>query len=122
MKTIILLSVIILLPGFLIAQDIPSDSLFIVTCTTGSLWDKSKEPAEQAYFKDHSSRLGKWRQDRVIKLGARYADKGIIIISAATMTAAKDIILSDPAVINKLFEADLQKLNVFYDGCVTRKK
>lgn len=96
------------------------DSLYIVTYTTGVAWDQTKSPAEQPYFKDHSGHLNKLRKEGVIKFGARYADKGIIVIAVANTAVAKDIIFKDQAVINKLFHADLQKLNVFYDGCVAR--
>jgi hypothetical protein len=100
--------------------EIAKDSLYIVTYTTGDAWDKSKGPGEQPYFKEHSGHLSKLRKEGVIKFGARYADKGIIVITAAGMNAAKDIIFSDHAIANKLFQADIQKLSVFYDGCVTK--
>jgi len=106
------------------AQTVPSvaDSLFMVTYSLGETWDKSKGPGEQPYFKEHGARLGQLRKDGVIKLGARYADKGMIVIAAADITKAKEIINADVAVQNKLFVADVQKLNLFYDGCLERKK
>jgi hypothetical protein len=100
----------------------PSDSLYIVTYTTGPAWDSDKEPNEQIFFKEHSANLSKLRKDGVIKAGARYAEKGIIIITAKSSLIAKEIIFNDPAVVNKLFVADVQKLNVFYDGCIERPK
>lgn len=99
-----------------------SDSLFVVTYTTGVAWDHTKAPGEQPYFKEHSANLSKLRKEGVIKAGARYGEKGMIFISAKSLSLAKDIILSDPAVIHKLFEADVQKLLVFYDGCIERPK
>ena len=99
-----------------------SDSLFVVTYTTGTAWDHTKAPGEQPYFKEHSANLSKLRKEGVIKAGARYGEKGMIFISAKSLSLAKDIILSDPAVIHKLFEADIQKLMVFYDGCIERPK
>jgi hypothetical protein len=98
------------------------DSLFIVTYTVGSSWDVTKQPNEQTYFKEHSENLSKLRKQGIIKTGARYGDKGIIVIASKSMTMAKEIILTDVAVINKLFMADIQKLNVFYDGCLERPK
>jgi hypothetical protein len=71
---------------------------------------------------DHSANLGKLRKGGVIKAGARYADKGIIFLSAPSLSAAKEIVFSDQAVANKLFNADVQKVNVFYDGCIERPK
>lgn len=101
------------------AQSQPAqDSLYIVTYTTGSAWDFEKKPNEQNYFKEHSSNLSAWRKNGIIKLGARYAEKGMIIIATASMQAAKELVLTDPAVVNKLFNADVQRLSLFYEGCL----
>lgn len=100
----------------------PADSLFIVTYTVGSSWDASKQPNEQMYFKEHSATLSNLRKEGVIKAGARFADKGMIVITANSLTTAKEFILSDVAVVNKVFDADIQKLNVFYEGCLERPK
>lgn len=99
-----------------------ADSLYIVTYTTGPSWDANKPPHEQLHFKDHSARLGQLRKEGIIRFGARYAEKGMIIISASTREAASEIIHNDQAVVNRLFEVDVQKLNIFYDGCLERKK
>ena len=100
------------------SQTQKADSLYIVTYTTGSAWDVSKNPGEQIHFKEHSMNLSSWRKSGMIKFGARYSDKGIIVITAATMKEVTTLITSDPAVSNKLFNVDIQKLNVFYDGCI----
>jgi hypothetical protein len=94
-----------------------SDSLYIVTYTTGPSWDANKKPSEQAYFKEHSANLSKWRKEGIIQLGARYSDKGIIILKAPSLLVAKELVLRDEGVLYKLFEADIQKFNVFYPGC-----
>jgi hypothetical protein len=98
------------------------DSLYIVTYTTGSAWDNSKGPNDQPHFKEHSLRLGQLRKDGVIKFGARYGEKGSIVIAAKNFQAANEIINVDAAVVNKLFNADIQKLNIFYEGCLERPK
>ena len=100
----------------------PADSLYIVTYTTGSLWDHSKSPGEQSYFKEHSANLNKLRKDGIIKAGARYGEKGIIFIVAASMQAASEIVFSDPSVANKLFNAEVPKMSVFYEGCLEKPK
>jgi uncharacterized protein YciI len=105
-----------------LAQDVKPDSLYIVTYTTGPSWDVAKLPGEQPYFKEHSANLGKLRKDGVITAGARYGDKGIIFIKASSLQAAKEIVFADQAVASKLFNADVQKLNVFYDGCIEKPK
>jgi hypothetical protein len=100
----------------------PTDSLYIVTYTTGSLWDVNKKTNEQPYFKEHSANLSALRKAGTIRTGARYGEKGFIIIAAQSMKAAQELILTDVAIVNKLFIADIKKLNVFYDGCIERPK
>lgn len=99
-----------------------TDSLYIVTYTTGPTRDTAKAPNEQSYFMDHSANLGKLRKEGVITAGARYGEKGIIFLLAPSLQAAKEIVFADQAVANKLFNADVQRLNVFYDGCIERLK
>jgi hypothetical protein len=122
MKSIISLLFLLASLGVHAQTESALDSLFIVTYTVGSSWDVTKQPNEQTYFKEHSENLSKLRKQGIIKTGARYGDKGIIVIASKSMTMAKEIILTDVAVINKLFMADIQKLNVFYDGCLERPK
>lgn len=120
-KVIIPLSLLVLFGISAVAQTAP-DSLYIVTYTTGSTWDNTKPPNEQPYFMDHSANLAKLRKEGVITAGARYGEKGILFITASSLQAAREIIFADQAVIHKLFNAEVQKLNVFYDGCIERIK
>jgi hypothetical protein len=115
MKSEYLLVFFVLCVSHIKAQDVKTDSLYIVTYTTGSAWNTSLRPDQQPHFKEHGARLGELRKSGVIKFGARYAEKGIIVISSATLQSAKALISEDPAVSNKLFNADVQKLRVFYD-------
>lgn len=121
MKATCLTLILFLIASGVKAQSMEkSDSLYIVTYTTGPSWDVSKKPNEQAYFKEHSANLSKWRKEGIIQLGARYADKGMIILKAPSLVAAKELVLKDEGVYYKLFEADVQKLNVFYPGCTNK--
>jgi uncharacterized protein YciI len=114
------LIVIVASAGSLSAQSV--DSLYIVTYTVGSLWDQNKNPQDQPYFADHSAHLSKLRKDGVIKMGGRYSDKGIIVIQVASMKVAEEAIKSDHAIENHLFDVNIDKLNVFYEGLVERPK
>jgi hypothetical protein len=96
------------------AQTQPPDSLYIITYTTGPSWDASKKFSEQVYSKEHSANLSSLRKAGTIKFGARYSEKGIIVIAAKSLKDAKDLVSADLAVANKLFNADVQKLSVFY--------
>lgn len=124
MKRITVLSIPLMFScTFLFAQEPnSSDSLFIVTYTTGPAWVSDKSPGDQAYFKEHSGNLSAWRKEGIIKFGARYADKGIIFITAKSMQAARERIDGDPGVANGLFRADIQKLQPFYYGCVEKTR
>lgn len=115
-------TILFLCVGFGINAQTTSDSLYIVTYTTGTLWDANKAPNEQPYFKEHSANLSKLRKEGIIKLGARYADKGMIVIAANSFIVAKELILKDEAVSKGLFNADIQRFSVFYDGCVESAK
>ncbi len=120
-KVVILLGLIGLFGISAVAQS-SADSLYIVTYTTGTSWDNTKPPNEQSYFKEHSANLSKLRKEGVIKAGARYGEKGMIFIAASSLQAAREIIFADQAVATKLFNADVQKLSVFYDGCIERPR
>ncbi|HYG20128.1 MAG TPA: hypothetical protein VD816_14420 [Ohtaekwangia sp.] len=98
-----------------------TDSLYIVTYTTGGNWDASKAPHEQRYFAEHSANLAALRKTGIIKMGARYGDKGIIVIAAPSRKVAHELVHADQAVANNLFDADIQRFNVFYDGCLARQ-
>ncbi len=120
MKTILFM-LAIMINTIATAQDNQlKDSLYVVSYTTGPGWDQTKSPAEQTHFAAHSKHLSTLRKDGVIKLGARAGEKGIIVFSAKTYEAAKEIINNDIAVKEGLFDTDIQKFNVFYSGCVER--
>lgn len=114
---------IVLCHGLVYAQSQAStDSLFIVTYVTGPAWDASKAPNEQANFKEHSANLSAWRKEGAIRFGARYADKGIIFLAAASLKAARERIASDQGVSGGLFVAEVQPLMPFYYGCIEKAK
>jgi hypothetical protein len=98
------------------------DSLFIVTYTLGPSWDAAIPPGSQRHFKEHSANLGAWRKEGLIRFGARYADKGIIVITAPNTKALRMRIEGDPAVANGVFHADIQPLQPFFEGCVEKPK
>jgi hypothetical protein len=123
MKYVAIVFLISVIPCALRAQSpTPSDSLFIVTYVTGPAWDAKKPPNEQPHFKEHSANLSAWRKDGIIRFGARYADKGIIFLTASSLKAARERIMSDQGVSGGLFVADVQPLMPFYYGCIEKLK
>lgn len=95
-----------------------ADSLFVVIYTTGSEWNTSKTPDEQPYFADHSAFMMKLRKETTTLLGARYSDKGMLVIKSASLQQAQQLISSDKAVIHKTFNAEVHPANFFFTGCV----
>jgi uncharacterized protein YciI len=92
--------------------------LFIAIFSLGPNWQIDKPAHEQAYFKEHSANLKKWRAEKKIVLGARYSDKGMIIISAADEKEARSRLEHDPMVMNKIFNLELYPFSPFYKGCI----
>lgn len=106
-------------PGQAAAQAIaPDGSLFAVEFRTGSGWDPSKPPTEQAHFRDHSANLARLRKEGRILIGARYADKGLIVMSGASADDVRALLASDPAVQRRVFDVEVNEFRVFYAGCV----
>jgi uncharacterized protein YciI len=88
--------------------------LFAVEFKTGPKWVAEKAPQEQEYFADHSANLRKLREAGSLVLGARYSDKGLIVLSAETEAAARAMIDQDPSVANGVFRYELHAFRVFY--------
>ena len=110
----------LLLP-FLVLGQTPDDKkelYFVALYTTGDAWDNSKAPNEQAYFKAHSNFLQQLRSEKIIALGARYDETGMVVFKASDLTAAKTLIHSDSAVQNKLFDVEIHEFSSFYNGCI----
>lgn len=99
-----------------------TDSLYLVTYERGPAWNAAKPPVEQPFFKEHSALLGTLRKEGRARFGARYADKGIIMLAAPSRKAALEIIAADAAVANITFVADVQRLSVFFEGCIEKPK
>lgn len=92
--------------------------LFAVEITTGPSWDNTKAPQEQAQFREHSAHLRKLREDGHIRMGARYAEKGLIVLSAATEADARLLLDADPSMQAGTFRYALAEMRVFYPGQV----
>lgn len=103
-----------------LAQDVDNEEpeLFVALYTTGLSWDIEKPPNEQAHFKEHSSFLNRLRKANIIVLGARYSDTGMIVVKAQNLEAAMQLLQSDIAVQQKLFDVEIHPFKPFYQGCL----
>lgn len=95
--------------------------LFIVHFTIGKNWDPNKPAKDQKYFAQHSENLRALRTGNKLVLGARYADKGMIILRAADEVEARKLIEQDSTVVHHVFDFTLHPFQPFYDGCIESK-
>jgi uncharacterized protein YciI len=96
----------------------PAALLFAVEIRTGPAWDASKPPQDQAYFRAHSLHLRRLREQGVLVLGARYADKGLLVVRAASLAQAQALLQDDPALQAGVFSHEVHEFRVFYGGAV----
>ena len=93
-------------------------NLYAIEFRTGARWDATKKAHEQAYFREHSANLKRLRDSGILLIGARYSDKGFLIVAAETEAAAQAFVEVDPSVQNQVFAYELHPFHVFYSGCV----
>jgi len=92
--------------------------LFALELRTGPAWDAQKRPNEQAYFREHSAHLRRLRDEGKLVVGARLAERGLLVLAAATLEDARGWVEQDPSVQHKTFAYELNPLLVFYPGCL----
>ncbi len=96
----------------------PAGQLFAVEIKTGPAWDASKPPQDQAHFREHSAHLRQLREQGMLVMGARYADKGLVILRAASQAEARSLMQADPSMQAQVFSFELHEFRVFYGGSV----
>ena len=96
----------------------PAANLYAVEIRTGANWDATKPAHEQAHFREHSAILKRLRDQGHLVLGARYSDKGLLVLRAATDQDAHAMLADDPSIRAKVFGYELHPFNVFYGGSV----
>ena len=94
----------------------PEPLLFAVEIKVGPKWDASKPPQEQAFFREHSANLRRLRDATQLVVGARYSDKGLIVIAAPDVAAVKALMDQDPSFAAGTFVYEVHAMNVFYPG------
>jgi hypothetical protein len=99
--------------SFLFAAGALADERFVVFFTKGPSWDAGKELSAQAHIAEHSANIARLQTAGRILIGVRYADTGMLLLTAADVAAAKSEIGSDPAVAAGVLAADVQPARVF---------
>lgn len=93
-----------------------AESLFIVHFTTGPGWQASLPPPEQKFFREHSANLSRLRRDGRLLIGARYGDKGMIILRATDESAVQAELAQDPSLAAGTFVAQVDAFRPFMPG------
>jgi hypothetical protein len=96
----------------------PPPPLYAAVFKTGPKWDAAKAPNEQSFFKEHSANLATLRAAGTIVMGARYADIGLVVVTAATEADARKLFDGDPSLAGGTFTVDVHRFSVFYSGYV----
>jgi hypothetical protein len=112
------LLIALLCSGAAPAQEAPAERLFAVEIRTGSAWDAAKPPGEQLNFRAHSQHLAKLRSEGRIAMGARYGDKGLLVLKAASREEAAALVEADPSMQSRTFAFELHEMRVFQPGWV----
>ena len=94
-------------------------ALFAVRFQPGAGWDKSKPPAEQTGFASHSANLQRLRRDGRVVLGGRFADLGLIVVSASDLAAAREFFTADETIAAKVFSIQIDQWSTIFEGCTS---
>ena len=105
-----------------VAPTAPQGKLYVVEIKTGPQWDANKPAHEQSKFREHSANLKAIRDQGRLVLGARYADKGLIVVESATEQEARALFEQDPSIAEGIFAYTIFEFNVFYSGTVNTRK
>jgi uncharacterized protein YciI len=97
------------------------EKLFLVQFSLGPAWTAGKPPQEQPKFEEHGANLKRLRDDGKIVLGARYSDKGMVVLRFASEAQARTEMAADPGVQAGTFTFEVFELRPFYDGCLARE-
>ena len=100
------------------AAPVDGRQLFLVVFSVGPAWDPSRPPPEQPRFAEHGRNLKRLRDAGDIVMGARYADKGMIVLRATSADAARAEIANDPGVQAGTFTFEVNEMRTFYPGYV----
>ncbi|QPF75585.1 hypothetical protein G8A07_23495 [Roseateles sp. DAIF2] len=96
----------------------PAERLFAVEIRTGAAWDQAKPATAQPHFRAHSEHLARLRAEGRIAMGARYGDKGLLVLRAAGPDEARALMDADPSMQSRTFGYELHEMRVFQPGWV----
>ena len=71
---------------------------------------------EQTGFAGHSANLARLRKDGILLFGARYSDKGVVLLRLPDEAAVHTELAADPALAAGVFKAAVHAFHPFYPG------
>jgi uncharacterized protein YciI len=107
-------------PNF--AQGSPRPLLFAVRFQPGPGWDKAKPPADQIGFASHSANLQRLRREGAIVLGGRFADLGLVVVTARDLDAARALFAGDETIAAEVFSMQVDPWATIFEGCTSGVK
>jgi uncharacterized protein YciI/ketosteroid isomerase-like protein len=93
--------------------------LFAIQFTTGPAWNSPPE-VKDPLFRQHSDNLQRMRREGIVQFGARYGDKGLVVVHAADEAAVRAQVAQDPSVTAGLFQAEVHEFRPFFHGSTAR--
>lgn len=113
-------SAFLLLAGAAMAESPASrpsgTGLYLVEFTTGPAWQSGIAPNGQQGFAEHSANLRRLRESGTLLFGARYADKGVILLRLPNEAAVRSELEQDAALAARVFESAIHEFRPFYPG------
>lgn len=95
-----------------------SARLFAIEITVGPAWDASKPPNAQAFFQEHSANLRRLRESGHLVMGARYSDKGLVVVRAGSVEEVREMMAQDESIEAGTFKYEVHPFAVFYPGAI----
>ena len=74
---------------------------------------------EQPGFSEHSANIKRLTDTQALVIGARYGDKGLLVVTAPDEAGARGHFSADPMVAKDVFRADVHPFSTFKHGCTT---
>ncbi len=96
--------------------------LFAVELTRGAAWDNAKPANEQTGFAEHSANIRRLTESQALVIGARYGDKGLLVVKADDDAGARAHFSADPMIAKNVFRADVAVFSAFKHGCTSEPK
>lgn len=93
-----------------------TSGLYLVEFTLGPNWAVDTPPQEQNGFADHSANLARMRKAGLVLFGARYGDKGVVLLKVPDEATARQALAEDPTIAAGVFNAAIHEFRPFYTG------